>query len=321
MSGHDEELERLRDAVNCATVLEKLAPGWMLDKAESTRQALKYRRGKGETVIVNHGGRGWWDPHRLPTEPGGRGDVFSLVQRLDPTLNFGEVRRTLRGLVGIAPSYPAFTASRRGDAPAQTPSLRWEIRRRLRRGSPAWRYLAEERCLPGCVLAAAADADAVREGPYGSAWFAHRDNSGSLTGIEMRGPKYRGFTANGRKTLFRLPGSHGVITRLVVAEAPIDALSFAAFERMRPNTLYAATAGGMGPDTIEALGALLGALAERVCPRLVIATDADEAGDRYAVLLADMAAKAAVPAIRELPTDRLNDWNDVLKARAGRGLP
>ena len=57
-----------------------------------------------------------------------------------------------------------------------------------------------------------------------------------------------------------------------------------------------------------------------MCPRLVIATDADKAGDRYAVLLADMAAKAAVPATRELPTDGLNDWNDVLKARAGRGV-
>jgi len=312
MSGHDEELERLRAAVNCATVLERLVPGWTLDKAESTRNALKYRRGPGEIVIVNHQGRGWWDP-----QSDARGDVFNLAQHLDPSLNFGHVRRALRSLAGVAPAYPVFVPPRRGDASAQPPSLRWQGRRRLGNGSPAWRYLTGERRLPSSVLAVAADADAVREGPFGSAWFAHRDNDGILTGIEMRGPRYRGFTSDGRKTLFRLPGSHGVITRLVVAEAPIDAMSFAALERIRADTLYVATAGGMGPDTIDALAGLLTGLAAHVCSRLVIATDADQAGDRYAARLADMAAEAGVPTERPLVPDGRNDWNDVLKARAG----
>jgi len=314
MNGRDEELERLRAAVSCATVLEKLAPGWTLDRAESTRRALKYRRGAGEIVIVSHEGRGWWDP-----QSDARGDVFNLAQHLDHSLNFGQVRKVLRGLVGIAPAYPAFRPPRRGDAEAKPPAARWEARRRLRRGSPAWRYLAEARCLPTSVLVVAADADAVREGPYGSAWFVHRANDGRVTGIEMRGPHYRGFTANGSKTLFRLPGSHGVITRLVVAEAPIDAMSFAALERIRADTLYAATAGGMGPDTIDALIGLLGELAVRACSCLVIATDADKAGERYATRLAEMAAETGVRAERPLPPGGLNDWNDDLKARTGRG--
>jgi hypothetical protein len=317
MTGRDEELERLRAAVSCATVLEKLVPGWTLDRKESTRRSLKYRRGAGEIVIVNHDDRGWWDPQKLPTEPGGRGDVFSLVQRLDPSLNFGLVRKALRSLVGVAPAYPAFKPRRRGKGEDKPPAQRWEARRRLRRGSLTWRYLAEVRCLPGCVLAFAADADAVREGPYGSAWFAHRANDGRLTGIEMRGLHYRGFTTNGSKSLFRLPGSHGVITRLVVTEAPIDALSFAALERIHTDTLYAATAGGIGPDTIVALIGLLTELATHPCSRLIVATDADTAGDRYAVRLTEIAAEAGVPAERALPPDGLNDWNDTLKARSG----
>jgi hypothetical protein len=320
MDGYDQEVERLRAAVSCATVLERMAPGWRLDKAESTRRALKYRGASGEIVIVNHDGQGWWDPHKLPAEAGGRGDVFSLVQRLDPTLNFGQVRKVLRGFVGIAPAYPAYTSRRHGDRNAVPPAQRWEARRRLRRGSPTWCYLTDERCLPTGVLALAADTDAVREGPYGSAWFAHRANDGRLTGIEMRGPRYRGFSPNGTKTLFRLPGSHGVIARLVVAEAPIDAMSFAALERIRTDTLYAATAGGMGPDTIDALNGLLRKLARRACSRLVIATDADKPGERYAVRLTEMAAGAGVPAERVLPPNGLNDWNDALKARAGRGV-
>ena len=319
MDGHDEEVERLRAAVSCATVLERLVPGWRLDKAESTRRALKYRGGPGEIVIVTHDGGGWWDPHKLPAEPGGRGDIFCLVQRLDPTLNFGQVRKVLRGLVGIAPTYPAFIKRRRGDDNAFPPAQRWEGRYRLRRGSPTWRYLTEERCLPACVLALAVDTDAVREGPYGSAWFAHRANDGRLTGIEMRGPRYRGFSPTGAKTLFRLPGSHNVITRLVVAEAPINAMSFAALERIRTDTLYAATAGGMGPDTIDALNGLLHELAGHACCRLVIATDADKAGERYAIQLTEMAVAASMRVERARPPNELNDWNDALKAQAGRG--
>ena len=104
---------------------------------------------------------------------------------------------------------------------------------------------------------AARVADAVREGPRGSAWFAHRDGAGLLTGIEMRGADYRNFSAGGDKTLFRLPGGPGRLTRVAVCEAAIDALSLAAIERARDDTLYAATAGGMGPATIAALQQLL----------------------------------------------------------------
>ncbi len=57
----DAELELFRQGVNCAAVLERMAGGWRLDVRESTRRALKYRRGEGEIIIVNHDGRGWWD--------------------------------------------------------------------------------------------------------------------------------------------------------------------------------------------------------------------------------------------------------------------
>ena len=318
MKAYDEELERLRTTVNCATVLERLALGWTLDERESTRRALKYRR-PGEIVIVSHDGQGWWDPHKLPSEAGARGDVFSLVQRLDPTLNFGQVRKALRSLAGIPPASPAVTRQRRGTGKAQPPSLRWQTRRRLHRGSPTWRYLAR-RWLPAGVLAHAAAVDAVREGPYGSAWFAHRTNDGRLTGIEMRGPRYRGFAADGAKSLFRLPGSNGVITRLTIAEAPIDALSVAALERIRVDTLYVATGGGMGPGTIVALAGLFTELTTRADSEVVIATDTDEAGERYAIQLTDMAANVGVRVKRAQPSDGLKDWNDVLKARKGRGV-
>ncbi len=79
MSGHDAELDQFRQGVSCAVLLERATPPWQLDRKGSTRRALKYRRHEGEVVIVNHDGRGWWDP-----QGSAKGDVFDLVQFLDP---------------------------------------------------------------------------------------------------------------------------------------------------------------------------------------------------------------------------------------------
>ena len=226
----DTEIEWLKDSVSCAALLERLPPVWRLDRAESTRRSLKYRRGPGEILIVNHDGRGWWDP--LSER---KGDIFTLVQHLDPGLNFGAARRVLRGFAGVAPASAVAGAPRTRAVPV---ALQWARRPPLSRGSPAWRYLTGIRGLPERILGMADAADAVREGPQGSAWFAHRDGAGILTGIEMRGPAWRSFSAGGGKTLFRLPGGPGRLPRVVVCEAAIDALSLAAIEQARHDTLY-----------------------------------------------------------------------------------
>jgi len=309
MSEQDAEIEWLKAEVNCAALLERLPPAWRLDRAESTRRSLKYRRGEGEIVIVNHDGRGWWDP--LSDR---KGDIFSLVQHLDPGLNFGEARRVLRGFVGIVPTFPEALRARRTRAPRVPVAQQWDRRRPLSRGSPAWLYLTGQRGLPERILAAARVADAIREGPRGSAWFAHRDGAGLLTGIEMRGPDYRNFSAGGDKTLFRLPGGPGRLSRVAVCEAAIDAMSLAVIERERRDTLYAATAGGMGPATIAVLQQLLRVLATDPAGILIAATDADTAGRRYATRLHEMATEAAVRFDTILPPDGLNDWNDALRA-------
>ena len=84
-------------------MLEKATPPWLLDrqaKLQRERRRLKYRRGAGEIVIVTHGGAGWWDPNS-----DAKGDIFRLVQHLEPSLNFGEVRKMLRPLAGVRPDF------------------------------------------------------------------------------------------------------------------------------------------------------------------------------------------------------------------------
>ena len=310
MSGQDQEITDLKAGVSCATLLERRA--WKLDRIESTRRCWKYRRGAGELLIVNHSGRGWWDPRSQA-----KGDVFALAQFLEPDLSFGQVRHLLRALSGIAPAFPAVLVAQK--KPELPPAERWMARSSLTRGSPTWCYLAHTRALEVPVLTAAARADVLREGPYGSAWFAHRDAAGQIVGIEMRGPEYRGFSADGGKTLFQLPGglptSSVPVTRLVVCEAPIDAMSLAGIERLRADTLYVATVGGMGPHTIAALRLLLQELATRPGSVLVAATDADAAGKHYAHQLVELAAAAGVRSGRILPFGDHKDWNQVVVAR------
>jgi hypothetical protein len=310
MNELDAEIERLKAGVSCAVLLERLPPPWRLDRAESSRRSLKYRRGEGEILIVNHDGRGWWDP--LSDR---KGDIFTLVQHLDPGLSFGAARRLLRDFVGIAPTFPEVPRGRSTRASSLSAVQRWERCQPLSDGSPAWLYLARQRGLPERILMGARAADAIREGPRGSAWFAHRDRAGLLTGIEMRGADYRNFSAGGGKTLFRLPGGPGRLTRVAVCESAIDALSLAAIERSRHDTLYAATTGGMGPGTITALQQLLQNLLTEPAGLLIAATDADTAGRRHAARLEDLATEAGVRFDAILPPNGLNDWNDALRAR------
>ncbi len=305
------EIEWLKAGVSCAALLEGLPPVWRLDHAESSRRSLKYRRGSGEILIVNHDGRGWWDP-----QSESKGDIFSLVRHLDPGLSFGAACLVLRGFVGIAPAFPEAIRTWRTRTLLIPVAMRWTMRPPLSRGSLAWLYLTGQRGLPERIIVAAGAADVLREGPHGSAWFAHRDDAGILTGIEMRGPAWRGFSAGGSKTLFRLPGGQDRTTRVAVCEAAIDALSLAAIERERSDTLEAATAGGMGPATVAALQQLLHGLAADPAGMLIAATDADTAGRRHAARLAGLATEAGVPFDRLVPPGGLNDWNDTIRALA-----
>ena len=200
MTGHDPEIEELRDKVNCAVVLERTPPLWKLDRKESTKLSLKYRRGKGEILIVSHAGRGWWDP-----TSDAKGDVFGLVQRLEPGLSFGHVRKRLREFAGLSPRFPLVERAGGRESPGKPVAECWAERKAVWPNSPTWRYLSRKRWLPSAIIEAASAAGVLREGPAGSAWFAHLDGHGVVAHVDVRGPTYKGSLTGGAKSLFRLP--------------------------------------------------------------------------------------------------------------------
>ena len=153
MTGHDPEIEELRDKVHCAVVLERTPPPWKLDRKDSTRLSLKYRRGKGEILIVSHAGRGWWDP-----TSDAKGDVFGLVQRLEPGLSFGHVSKRLRQFAGLSPRFPPVDRAGGRNNADRPVAERWAERKAVWPNSPTCRYLARNRWLPSTIIEAASAA-------------------------------------------------------------------------------------------------------------------------------------------------------------------
>jgi Toprim-like/Protein of unknown function (DUF3991) len=159
-------------------------------------------------------------------------------------------------------------------------------------------------------------AGVLREGPVGSAWFAHFDRGGAVAHVDIRGPTYKGSLTGGVKSLFRLRLKGPPLPRLMVTEAAIDALSLAAIQNLRGDTLYAATGGGMGPGTIAALEALLVDIATLPDALFCSATDANGPGDRFADRHRSLARRFGVPFVRLRPPIQGGDWNEVLRAQS-----
>lgn len=292
-----EELEALRARVSCEALLEQA--GYELDAKESTRRAVKYRRG-GSIIIVTHDGRGWFDP--LSDE---KGDVFGLAMFLAQT-TFPAAVDAVAALVGFQLSRPEWRPSRSVVAD-EAIADRWRCRRSPWPGSGAWRYLSWQRLIPPAIIRQAIREDILREGPFGSTWAAHIDGRDRVVGWEERGPDWRGFATGGSKLLFRLGPSDA--NRLCVTEAAIDAMSLAALEGPREQTLYLSTGGGWSPATDAALAELT----MRPGLTLVAATDANSQGDIYAERLRALAEASGCDWQRLRPP--AEDWNEVLKAK------
>ena len=66
------DVSHLKEQVLCSAVLE--TAGFAVDLKESTRRAIKFRRGD-DIIIVIHDGKGWFDPLSAA-----KGDVLSLQE-------------------------------------------------------------------------------------------------------------------------------------------------------------------------------------------------------------------------------------------------
>jgi len=295
------EIWELRGRVGCAAVLEH--EGFAVDRKESTRRAIKFRRGH-DIVIVIHDDRGWFDPRS-----DAKGDVFDLAGYLHG-IGFAEALAVVGDLAAFQPTSRAWDKPVSYTQAIASITNRWNGRRRPWRGSATWIYLQQNRALPWQVVSAAIDAGVLREGPHGSMWAKHVNEMGMIIGWEERGPDWRGFASGGAKSIFRFGAESA--RRICVTEAAIDALSLAAIEQVRADTLYVSTGGGWSPVTAHELGRL----ASKEGAWFVAATDNNVQGEIFADRLRQMAHSAGCDFSRLRP--EAGDWNEEVKQRRER---
>lgn len=296
------EIEALRARVGCSAMLEH--EGFAIDLRESTRRAMKFRRDE-DIIIVIHEDRGWFDPRS-----DAKGDVFALVAHLLGG-GFSEALMAVCELVAYQPTLPVWEPLARLSKLDASVEERWEHRKRPWRASATWTYLTESRAIPWHVVRKAIDTDLIREGPYGSMWAKHADGADQVIGWEERGPDWRGFSTGGAKELFRFGAA--TARRICVTEAAIDAMSLAAIEETKGDTLYVSTGGGWSQLTAQALEAM----ASQRQTYIVAATDNNVQGEVFADRIRQLADVAGCDFSRLRP--RAEDWNEELKQRRERG--
>ncbi len=201
---------------------------------------------------------------------------------------------------------------RQRDQPAM--STRWTRAPIVQPDSPAFKHLTEDLGLSPAIVEAATKGDALREGPGGNAWYPHRDANGGITGVSTDSKDLPHAMLRGsQKALFRLAGGDSP-TRIVFTEQPAEALAIAQIEKLRPDTLYVASAGSLSAGSSKALAEELKKIAELPGAELGIATNRGNQGETTAQYVAKVAETAGVQTVRYAPTDKSFTWTAYLKA-------
>jgi hypothetical protein len=140
--------------------------------------------------------------------------------------------------------------------------------------------------------------------------FPHRDGPGidGVCGFEKKSRGFIGFATGGTKTLWVSNVCVGD-TKLVFAEAVIDVFSYHQLHR-DDHACYASTGGSFGEPQARFIARAIAKMGPGAT--IVIATDNDDAGEKLAAKIADLAGRATVVRDRSRVG---KDWNDCLQER------
>jgi hypothetical protein len=298
----DSELVRFKQNIDLVDYAQAVG-GFRVDRRRSSAGSKRLVNDASEEVmIVSYiEGQGWM---YFLTGSGDGGTIIDFEQRRAGG-NLGEVRRRLRQVLpersqGTAPGVLRHEQPPKGWVPFETVAI------------TASDYLTKERGIPPGVLQDSRFSGAIRQ--EAERWrniaFPHCDGGG-VCGYELRNRGFKGFSRGGRRGLW-LSRRRRSDRRLVITESAIDALSVAALRPEREAT-YVSLAGTPSPGQLALLGRLVRWFDG--LPDVIVATDADQAGERAAIALKEYlrAYLEISPRIERLrPPDEPGDWNDAL---------
>jgi Toprim-like/Protein of unknown function (DUF3991) len=301
---HDDELHRFKSDIH---FLHYAADryGYRRDRRESSVSSHVLRHpATGDKIVVRKDCDGHWTYFSVRDDRD-HGTIIDFVQRRGRHPSLGSVREELRSWLGTPRPLPeTLDLPRRSPRAQQRPMA--EVFESARVASTC-DYLAARGLRPE-TLSDLRFAGTWRLDRRGNVLFAHRDESGALTGFEVKSRGFTGFASGGKKTAWQsraFPGDQG----LVMTESAIDALSH--YQLYRDSACYVSTAGAPSSTQMELLGRLLARLAPETT--VVAAFDSDEAGHKIASRIETLTRRLPRLDFRRDAPEGAKDWNDVLQ--------
>ncbi len=288
-----------------------LTLGYERDHKESSNRVTVLRRETDNAKLLVKPGHDGTLIYRNERDYSDHGSILDLVMR-ELRCNLGEARKALRQWANL-PLHPAQTLSPdKPDKPGHSGNVRLSDepnRSRMKSiwGAAQWTPLHPyllSRHIPESVLTDSRFDHRWKLDRHGNAVFPSWDKQG-ICGLEFRSETKKHFAKGGKKGLWVSANIKDCL-RLVVCEAPIDALSHFALYRDNADLLwplgYACPGGSLGERSRELLKSLFRHSAERG-GGIIVATDNDPAGDEYAETIAKLA-----PVVERIaPIGK--DWN------------
>ena len=154
----------------------------------------------------------------------------------------------------------------------------------------------------------------IRCDDKGRGLFAHRNSARTLTGFEISPPDGpRRFATGGTRSLFALCATTADnLKALVITEGAVNAISLAQIDHCPTDHAFLSTAGA--PAAAQCAQIRLAGIRLPNLSRIILAQDADNAGERQAaVLRKKVELPPHVTFHRRRPPDN-TDWNDIVNS-------
>jgi len=278
--------------------------GYVRDKKRSTQRTAVLESHVGsDKIAVSRAPDSTWIYYSF-TNDRDNGTIIDFVMQRESLRSPAEACKFIATWEG-----PSLRASAPSVSAALVPFDRMAFAKRLQATHELrdFSYLVGARCLNASLVQHRRFATTIGQDAAGRVLFFHRDQDG-ICGWEEKGPSWTSFAKGGKKALWSSNVSSSDTT-LVVAEAALDALSYA---QLHPTagTQYKSFGGAFGPPQVAELRLAV----ERIpaSGRVVLALDNDVAGDRFAARLTDELASTGRAVVRHSP-EHHKDWNDVVK--------
>jgi len=294
MRNSNSEIERFKTEIDLSLYFEQ--NGCKKDNFASCRSSAVYRDDQGQKLIV--GKKNGHFVYTNTKDSSDKGSIIDYVQRRTGA-NLGQVRRMLR---------PAL----KGDF---TPSHEWaEPPEAMKKSQWTWSntgpvfdssYLQKRGIELETIQKYSARIHQTSQGNY---LFGHYGPEG-FSGFEIKSPGGKGqFSSGCEKSLFTCLTDQRKVSRIVVTETAIDALSYAQLDGCRDNTAYVSMAGHPSYKQLEQLKTL--GNMDKI-KEVVLAHDNDQGGHRQAEKCQKALAEVEVKTTRRV-SESGKDWNDMV---------